>query len=60
MSNELLKEYEGKDCHVSSGNYAVTVQGKILRVKENWLELKTKNEIMIINADFIDSIKIKQ
>lgn len=26
MSNELLKEYEGKDCQFPSGNYAVTVQ----------------------------------
>lgn len=38
--------------------FGANVQGKILEVKENWIEVETKKDIQIINADFIQSIKM--
>ena len=58
MTNELIKKYIGKNCRISNGEFGANVQGKILEVKENWIEVETKKDIQIINADFIQSIKI--
>jgi hypothetical protein len=60
MTNEILRQYIGKTCKVSTGSLGTTVVGKILEVNENWLELETKKGKELINADFIQSIKVKQ
>lgn len=60
MTNEVVSKYIGKNCKISTGSYGTTVVGKIVNVNENWIEVETKKGIELVNADFIQSIKIKQ
>ncbi len=58
MINELVKKYIGNNCQISTGNFNNSVKGKIIDVNENWLEVETKKGKELINAEFIQSIKI--
>jgi hypothetical protein len=60
MTNEVIKKYIGKTCKISTGSFGREVIGKIIDVNENWIEVETKKGKELINADFIQSIKIKQ
>lgn len=59
MTNELIKKYMGKNCLISTGSLGTNVTGKLIEVNENWLEVETKKGKELINAEFIQSIKIK-
>ncbi len=59
MTNEVLKKYIGKNCKISTGSFGTTVKGKIIEVNENWIEVQTKNGSEVINADYIQSVKIQ-
>lgn len=59
MTNELIKKYMGKNCLISTGSLGTNVNGKLIDVNENWLEVETKKGKELINAEFIQSIKIK-
>jgi hypothetical protein len=60
MTNEVIKKYIGKRCKISTGSFGTNVEGEIINVNENWLEVETKKGKELINADFIQSIKVKQ
>lgn len=59
MTNEVIKKYIGKNCRISTGSFGTNVTGIILDVNNNWLEVETKKGKELINADFIQSIKVK-
>lgn len=59
MTNEMIKRYVGKKCKISTGSFGTTIVGIIIEVNENWLEVETKKGKELINADFIQSIKLK-
>ena len=59
MTNELIKKYIGKTCVISTGNFNNSVTGELIEVNDNWLEVETKKGKELINAEFIQSIKIK-
>ena len=58
MTNELIKKYIGKTCAISTGSFGTNAIGKIIDVNENWIEVETKKGKELINAEFIQSIKI--
>lgn len=58
MTNEVIKKYIGKNCKISTGSFGTNVIGKIIDVSENWIEVETKKGKELINAEFIQSIKI--
>lgn len=58
MTNDVIKKYIGKDCKISTGSFGTNVTGKIINVNENWIEVETKKGVEIINAEFVQSIKI--
>lgn len=58
MSNEMLKKYIGKRCKISTGSFGTNVHGEIIDIIEEWVEVQTRRGIEIINAEFIQSIKI--
>ncbi|MFA9422886.1 MAG: hypothetical protein ACERLG_04875 [Sedimentibacter sp.] len=58
MTNEVLRKYIGKNCYISTGSFGTTVKAKIIDVNENWIEVETKKGNELINAEFIQSIKI--
>lgn len=59
MTNEVIKKYIGKNCKISTGSFGTTVIGKIIDVNENWIEVETNKGNELVNADFVQSIKIK-
>lgn len=58
MTNELIKNYIGKECKIITSNAPLGYKGRIVDVKENWLEFDTRKGIELINIDFIYNIKI--
>lgn len=58
MTNEVIKKYIGKNCKISTGSFGTNVAGKIIDVNENWIEVETKKGKELINADFIQNIKV--
>lgn len=58
MTNELIKKYIGENCRISTGQFENNVTGRIVDVNENWLEVETKKGKELINADYVQSIKI--
>ena len=59
MSNELIKQYIGKICRISTGTYGINTVGKIVSINENWIEVETRKGNELINTDYIQNIKIK-
>ncbi len=60
MTNELIKKYIGKKCSISTGDFGTNATGKIIDINENWIEVETKKGKELINAEFVQSIKITQ
>lgn len=60
MSHEMIKKYIGKECKITTGSYGSTTAGKIIDVKENWIELETKKGIELMNAEFVQNIKVME
>ncbi|MGH4137555.1 DUF6897 domain-containing protein [Clostridium sp.] len=58
MTNEVIKKYIGKKCRISTGSFGTNAIGTIIDVNENWIEVQTKKGNELINAEFIQSIKI--
>ena len=58
MTNELLKKYIERTCQISSGSFGTNIIGKIIDVNENWVEIQTKKGIELVNAEFIQNIKL--
>ncbi|EOD00361.1 DUF6897 domain-containing protein [Caldisalinibacter kiritimatiensis] len=59
MANDIIKKYIGKNCKIIIGSFGTTVIGKIVEVNENWIEVETKKGKELINADFVQNIKVK-
>lgn len=60
MNHEMIKKYIGKECKITTGSYGSTASGKILDVRENWIELETKKGIELMNAEFVQNIKVME
>lgn len=58
MTNELIKKYIGKNCQISTGSFNNSIKGEIIDINENWLEVQTKKGKELINAEYIQSIKM--
>lgn len=58
MPQELIKEFVGKVCSISLYNDLSGITGKILEVEENWMKVKHKNSVQLINGDMIMKIEI--
>ena len=58
MPQELIKEFVGKVCSIVLYNDSFGITGKILEVEDNWIKVKYKNNIQLINGDMITKIEI--
>lgn len=58
MTNDVIKKYIGMNCKISTGSFGTNIVGKIVDVNENWLEVETKKGKELINADFVQIIKV--
>ena len=59
MTNEVIKKYIGRNCKISTGSLGTNIVGKIVDVNENWIEVETKKGKELINADFVQNIKVE-
>jgi hypothetical protein len=60
MANDLIKKYLGKNCIVSTGSFGTSVDGKIVAIEDNWIEITTKKGARLVNADFVAVITEKE
>ena len=58
MTYEVIKKCIGKKCRISTGSYGTNLEGKIIEINENWIEVETKKGIKFINAEFVELIHI--
>jgi hypothetical protein len=58
MTNEVLKKYIGKQCKISTGSFGTNITGRIIDVNENWIEIEAKKGNELINAEYVQSIKV--
>ena len=58
VTNELLKQSIGKHCKISTGSYGTTITGKMTDISENWVAVETRKGTELVNAEFIQNIKI--
>lgn len=59
MTNEMIKKYIGRNCHISTGSFGISIEGEIIEVNEKWIEVRTKKGSQLINSEFIQNIKIR-
>jgi len=59
LDHKLIKKYIGRECKITTGSYGTTTSGKVLDVKENWIEIETRKGIELMNAEFVQNIKVK-
>ena len=57
MTSELLLQYVGHRCLISTGSFGTAVDGRIVRIDGNWIEVETKKGNELLNADFVQHIK---
>lgn len=60
MTNELIVKYLNKKCLISTGSLGTNVEGTIISIKDNWIEVETKRANQLINLEFIQYIRIKK
>lgn len=58
MTNDIIKKHIGSTCMFSTGTLGANATGTILDVQENWVEIQTKKGIQVINAEFVQQIKV--
>ena len=59
MPKELIKEFIGKVCLIKTNTVEFfEITGRIIEVEDNWIKLKYKNNIQLINGDTIARIEI--
>lgn len=58
MTNEIIKKYIGSKVRLSTVSYGINIEGKIIQLVENWIEVETKKGTELINSEYIQNIKI--
>jgi len=55
MSNEVIKNFIGKDCIMST--FQTQITGVIESIEDNWVIIRVGEQIEIINIDYISRIR---
>lgn len=59
MPNELIEEFIGKVCTITTFNDTFGIQGKITAAEENWIKLTDKKgNLKLLNGDMICNITV--
>lgn len=58
MPTELMKEFIGKVCQIMLIGDGFGITGKIIDIEGNWIKIKEKETIRILNGDMIRDIKM--
>ena len=60
MSDEMVKEFIGKECFISALSGWDNISGKIVAVENGWVKVEEKKKIRIVNLDYIKDISMKK
>lgn len=60
MSEEMLKEFIGKECRISDLNGWSAVTGIIVAQEDGWIKVEEKNRIRMMNLAYVKDIAIKR
>ena len=58
MPTELIKEFIGKVCQIMLLGDGFGITGKIIEREGNWIKIKEKETIRVLNGDMIRDIKM--
>lgn len=58
MSNELIKEFIGKEVHIVTVDSA-EYRGRLVACEDNWVKIEEKRNTRLINTDIITAISYK-
>lgn len=58
MPTELIKEFIGKVCQIMLLGDGFGITGKIIEIEGNWIKIKEKETIRVLNGDMIRDIKM--
>lgn len=58
MPTELMKDFIDKVCSITLLNELSGITGRIAAVEGNWIKVKEKNRVRLINGDMIRDIAI--
>ena len=58
MSGEIFKKNIGRQCQINT-LLEKKISGKIIGVRDNWVEIETKKEVETINIEFIEKFTIQ-
>lgn len=53
--NEIIKEFIGKECIIYT--FQTQIIGVIERIQDNWIYVKSDNNVEIINLEYISRIR---
>ena len=57
MSSEAFKKHIGRRCQITT-ILEKKVSGTIIGVKDNWVEIETKNYVETINIEFVERFSL--
>lgn len=57
--NELVQRLIGKNCIICMGGFDGSLEGVIESIEENWLSVRTKKTVELVNLDYINRIQEK-
>lgn len=58
--NELVRRLIGKSCVIYLGGFDGTLEGVIEAMEDNWVSIRTKKTVELVNLDYINRIQEKQ
>ena len=59
MTNELLSTLVGRNARLSTGSLGTAVTGRIQSVHDNWIEVETRKDTVLLNAEYVVDIRLK-
>ena len=59
VTNEIIVKCIGKVCVMSYGTLGSNITGRIIEVKDNWVEVDTKKGKAMLNLDYVQNIKVE-
>lgn len=58
--NELVRRCLGKHCLICLGGMGADLEGTVEEIEGNWISLRTKKGVELVNLDYINRIQEKR
>jgi len=59
MSNEMMKNLEGKRCTFSTGPFGETFKNvEVIEIDNNWIRVTDGKREQLVNSEYVTTVKI--